>query len=166
MPEPLHLRNGTCRSTATLIGAFPAQQYALRSRSTAPRLTAGHHYEYRQERKATRRISGSLAELAAELCGNGSQLVGWCVRNIPKSQCLFDNIASRCDIGLLVHWHDMGVGVSVIATTEQERHARHAVERLQDARKTLPQMDDATGDRVRKVFKIVVVLARNKLCVA
>ena len=87
-------------------------------------------------------------------------------RPIPKRQCLFGNVALRCDVGFLVHRHDMSMGVGVIATTEQECHARHAVERRQGTRKTLPQMDDATGDHVGKVFEIVEVLTRDDLCVA
>jgi hypothetical protein len=53
------------------------------------------------------------------------------------------------------------MGVGVIAAAEQECHARHAVERLQGVRKTLPQMNDATGDHVGKVVEIVEVLARD-----
>jgi hypothetical protein len=42
----------------------------------------------------------------------------------------------------------------------------HAVEGLQGARKTLPQMNDATGDHVGKVVEIVEVLARDDLGMA
>jgi len=54
----------------------------------------------------------------------------------------------------------------VIAAAEQEGHPRHAVKRLHGARQTLSQMDDATGDRVGKVFKIGEMLARDDLRMA
>ena len=87
-------------------------------------------------------------------------------RNTPKRQCLFGNVTSRCDVGLLVHGDDVSMGVGVIAAAEQECRARHAVEGLQGARKTLPQMNDATGDHVGKVVEIVEVLARDDLGMA
>jgi hypothetical protein len=59
----------------------------------------------------------SLTQPDEELRGSGSQLLGGCARNAPKRQCLFSNVASRRDIGFLLHWHDMGM--SVIATAKQ-----------------------------------------------
>ena len=59
--------------------------------------------------------------------GCGGQFRGSHTRRGAKRECLFGNVASRCDVGLLAHRHHMSVSVGVIATSEKKGNARDAI---------------------------------------